>query len=226
MIAINVKHDLDQLKAKVERVYRDQIPFATSLAINATARKAKDKMPGVLERLLDRPKPFTTRSGFFVTNSSKTNLSATVGLKDKQAEYLAPLLAGQVRKIKASEQKFLGRYFVPTKNAPVDGYGNVSKTNLLAILRAATATDAEWKGKRIVVLAKPAGRLPAGVYAANKRRGTKTATRGLTALLLFVGRAPSYRRRIRLADEINQVVRAEFATDFAAAMARAAGSAR
>jgi hypothetical protein len=223
MISINVKHDLDQLKAKVERVYRDQIPFATSLAINATARKAKDKMPGVLERLLDRPKPFTTRSGFFVTNSSKTNLSATVGLKDKQAEYLAPLLAGGLRKLKIVERRFLGRFFVPAPAMPIDNYGNVTKTNLLGVVKAAESKG-EWKGKRIVVFPAGNGQLPAGVYASNKRRGLQSEKRGLTLLLLFVSRAPGYRRQIRLRDEVDLVVQQTFRSEFGSAMNKAIGS--
>lgn len=224
MVAVTVKHDLDKLKAEMTRIQREQIPFAASLAINAVARKAKDTMPGVLERLLDKPKPFTTRSGFFSTFSNKTNLQATVGLKDVQAAYLAPLLAGGQRKVKPAEQRFMDRFFVPAPGVPIDSFGNVTKANLVAILKAATAKT-EWKGKRIVVFPNGNGRRPAGVYASNKRNGLKSEKRGLTLLLLFVSRAPGYRQRIRLGDEVSKVVRADFGGEFAKAMARATGSA-
>ncbi len=225
MVAITVKHDLDKLKAEMSRVQKEQIPFAASLAINAVARKAKDTMPGVLERLLDRPKPFTTKSGFFTTNSNKTNLQATVGLKDKQASYLAALLAGGPRKLKIVEQRFMGRFFVPAQAMPIDSYGNVTKANLVAVVKAAESRG-EWKGKRIVVFPKGNGRLPAGVYASNKRNGLKTEKRGLTLLLLFVSRAPGYRQRIRLGEEVGKVVRASFPDEFAKGMAKAMASAR
>lgn len=225
MVAITVKHDLDKLKAEMTRVQKEQLPFAASLAINAVARKAKDMLPGVLERLLDKPKPFTTRSAFFTTSATKATLQATVGLKDIQAGYLAPLLAGKPRKQKGSEQRFMGRFFVPTSAVPVDGYGNVTKANLLAILKAAESKG-EWRGKRIVVFPSGNGKLPAGVYASNKRRGLKSEKRGLTLLLQFVSRAPGYRQRIRMGEEVDRVVRAEFPAAFATAMARAEASAR
>ena len=225
MVAITVKHDLDKLKAEMTRVQKEQLPFAASLAINAVARKAKEALPSVLERLLDKPKPFTTKSAFFTTSANKTTLQATVGLKDIQAGYLAPLLAGQPRKQKGSEQRFMGRFFVPAPAVPLDAYGNVTKANLVAILKAAESKT-EWKGKRIVVFPSGNGKLPAGVYASNKRRGVKSEKRGLTLLLQFVNRAPGYRQRIRLGEEVGRVVRAEFASAFATAMARAEASAR
>lgn len=224
MVAISVQHDLHKIKAEMSRVQKEQIPFAASLAINAVARKAQATMPGVLERLLDKPKPFTTKSGFFATYSKKTNLQATVGLKDVQAAYLAPLLAGGPRKTKPAEQRFMGRFFVPAPGVPIDSFGNVTKANLVAILKAA-ADRTEWKGKRIVVFPNGNGRRPAGVYASNKRNGLKTEKRGLTLLLLFVSRAPGYRQRIRLGEEVSKVVRADFGSEFAKAMTRAMGSA-
>ena len=225
MVAITVSHDLDKLKAEMTRVQKDQLPFAASLAINAVARKAKDAMPAVLERLLDKPKPFTTKSAFFTTSATKATLQATVGLKDVQAGYLAPLLSGGGRKAKASEQRFMGRFFVPAPAVPLDAYGNVTKANLVGILKAAES-GGEWKGKRIVVFPTGNGKLPAGVYASNKRRGLKSEKRGLTLLLQFVSRAPGYRQRIRLGEEVERVVRAEFAAAFAIAMARAEATAR
>ncbi len=224
MVAISVQHDLHKIKAEMTRIERDQIPFAASLAINAVARKAKEALPGAFERLLDRPKPFTTQSGFFSTNSNRVNLQATVGLKDIQAGYLAPLLSGQPRKQKGSEQRFMGRFFIPAPAVPLDSYGNVTKANLVAILKAAESKT-EWKGKRIVVFPSGNGRLPPGVYASNKRRGLKTEKRGLTLLLRFVSRAPGYKKRLHLGDEVQRVVRGEFAGAFASAMARAVGSA-
>ena len=225
MVAISIKHDLDRAKAEMTRVQRDQVPFAASRAINTVARKAKDTMPSVLERLLDKPKPFTTRSGFFTTFSNKANLQATVGLKDKQASYLAALLAGGPRKLKIIEQRFMGRFFVPAQAMPLDSYGNVTKANLVAIVKAAES-GGEWKGKRIVVFPRGNGRLPAGVYASNKRNGLKSEKRGLTLLLLFVSRAPGYRQRIRLREEVGKIVNATFSAEFAKSMAAAVGSAK
>lgn len=220
---ISVAHTIDQLRGQLNTVQREQLPFATSLAINATAKKAQAAMPLVFERLLDRPKPFTTKSGFFVQPGNKTTLRATVGIKDKQAEYLAPLLAGGNRQQKISEARFLGRFFAPGRAAPIDRYGNISKAVLLAILRAAQ-TRGEWRGRRIVVLPNATGRLPAGVYAAPKTSGK--GPREMSLLLLFQNGSPGYKRRIRFGDEVAGVVRAEFLGEFVSAMNRALASAR
>lgn len=219
---IHVKHDLQEVRAAIGRIAREQIPFGSSLAVNAVARQARDKMPAVFERVMDRPKPFTTRSSIFTTVATKAKPEAIVGIKDKQAEYLAALLSGGQRRLKVVEQRFMGRFFVPTKAAPTDSYGNVSKATLLSILRAATS-GGDWRGKRIVVLQQQSGSLPAGVYAAPRSGAARRSLKAMTLLLLFVTRSPAYRRTIRFDDEVFQVVRAGWNAAFVAAMARAQG---
>ncbi len=220
---LHVKHDLDAARQALGEIQRGQIPFATSLAINAVARQAREKMPSVFERAMDRPKPFTTRSSIFTTTATKAHLEATVGIKDKQADYLAALLAGGTRRLKVVEQRFQGRFFVPARGAPVDSYGNVTKATQLALLRAAT-TGGEWRGKRIVVLHQQQGTRPAGVYAVAKGRAARRGSQAMTLLLLFVARSPAYRRTIRFDDEVGAVVKAGWQAAFVAAMARAQGA--
>jgi|GEM_PF-6209651 len=218
-----IQHDFAQQRDALANIRRNQIPFATSLAINAMARAAKDALPETFERLLSRPKPFTTRSSIFTINSTKATLQATVGIKDKQAEYLAAILAGGSRRLKVSEQRFMGRYFVPGKAAPIDSYGNVSKANQLAILRAAV-DGSDWRGKRIVVLKQARDGLPAGVYAAPKSRASRRSSQGLALLLLFVDRSPSYSRIIQFDTLVAKIVADGFSDAFVSAMDRAEAS--
>ena len=220
---IDVKQDLDRVRRDLGAM-REQVPFAASVAINDVARKSQAAIPPLLERVLDRPKPFTTKSPVFLKFSTKTNLEATVGLKDKQASYLAALLSGQERKQKPIEQKFMGRYFMPSRGLPLDAYGNVSKATMLAIVRAVTSGAPIWKGKRVFLV--PDGqRLPAGVYAGDKVKAKRRENKA-EPLLVFVKRAPRYRRVIEFAAEVERVVRSEFASAFERAYRRAVETAR
>lgn len=220
---ISVQSNLEPVRRQLGAL-RGQVPFVTSVAINDVARKAQAATPSLFERVLDRPKPFTTKSAVFVKFSNKASLEATVGLKDIQARYLAPLLSGEERRQKPVEQKFMGRYFVPGNGLQLDAYGNVPKATLLAIVRAVTSGAPIWKGRRVFVV--PDGqRLPAGVYAGDKAKAKKRQNKA-EPLLIFAKRAPRYKKVLDFVGEVERVVRTEFPSAFERALRRAMETAR
>lgn len=215
--------ELRALKARIANIRTEQIPYATSRAINDVARQVQSAFSAELTAKLDKPKPFTTNAPTFLLPATKTELVAEVGLKDAQARYLAPLLTGGSRIQKPVEQRFMGRYFVPSRIMPKDAYGNVSKANLLALLKAASTKDGAWKGRRVIVIARNASASP-GVYWGNKVRGRGKGK--LEPLLLFVDGPPRYRKRLSLRETAQQVVRAQFPDLFMAAYKRAVETAK
>ena len=86
---------MDGAKAMISCQSR-QIPFATSLAINAVAKSIDDEQRKTIGSKFDKPKAQTVKATY-VIRSNKNNLTATVGLKDRSkgvpaSEYLAPNL--------------------------------------------------------------------------------------------------------------------------------------
>lgn len=215
--------ELSSLKSKISNLRRDQLPYAYARALTATARDVQRAMPEVLDRTLERPTPFT-RNGMFVTAATKIELAALVGFKDIQARYLAAIIKGTTRTEKPSEQKFLGRYFVPASGLTKNVYGNVPKNTLVAILRAAVDGTA-YKGGRVFVLATATAKHAAGVYLAKRRTTKKASSQQLTPLLFFVAQAPRYKRLLDFPREVHAIVNARFGSNFRAAYAAAVGSA-
>lgn len=145
-ISVSIK-GMDGAKAMISGQSR-QIPFATSLAINAVAKFIEDEQRKTIGSKFDRPKAQTVKATY-VIRSNKNNLTATVGLKDRSrgvpaAEYLAPNLgkAGRTpRNYKRSEYMLRaagiltsGLYTVPGKEAKLDAYGNMSRGQIVQIL--------------------------------------------------------------------------------------------
>lgn len=81
------------LKGNIDVVVRDtmklhpQFRFAAAKALTDVVGMVRSAMPSELESALDKPTQFT-KSGFFIQPARKDNLQATVGVKDRQAEYL------------------------------------------------------------------------------------------------------------------------------------------
>lgn len=125
---LRVKVDLSQLKKGLKDVRQKQIPYATALALTATAGHVGKAWQEEMERKLDRPTPFTVNS-VAVIPARKSSPTATVLLKDVAAAYLEPFVDGG--------KHFLGgkKGLLTPKNVPLNQYGNLTK-NKIAQLKA------------------------------------------------------------------------------------------
>ena len=208
MIEISVRHDLSKAIARLNRLQREQLPFATAKALTRTAQDVQTAIPPMLKRVLEAPVPFTTRAPTFVVRAEKRQwpaCKAVVAFKDRQAAYLAALLKGGGRELKRVETKFKGRAVVPGVGIELDRYGNVPKKALLAIVRAADNGGRGYAGGTVFVGRGKSGQLADGVYAVQGR--------ALCPLLYFVD-SPRYRRTIPLRETASEVVRARWAVNF------------
>jgi hypothetical protein len=133
------------LEAKLRGIEK-QIPFATSVALNRTAKAIEDAERAALGGgTFDRPKPYTVRATY-VKRSTKQNLVAEIGLKGRDmgvpaAEYLHANIKGGARNYKRSELMLQkagllpeGHYTVPGAGATLDAYGNMSRGQIVSIL--------------------------------------------------------------------------------------------
>lgn len=245
MITVRVSTDFAAVRARLAGLQREQIPFATSLALNRTAEAVQAELRAELGRLLDKPKPYTTR-GTFIARSNKRQLVATIGLIDRPsrgnrgpAQYLAAELAGGPRKATAWERALRkagalpdGWRAVPGEAARLDPYGNLHP-RLLAEIFGTLRTGiriAAGRGKRASLqtyfVARPGDRATAhlapGIYRRIEKAGQGSSIR---PVVRFVGRT-TYRRLFDLERIARRVVPREFPRQFEAAAAQAMATAR
>ena len=225
-----------------------QIPFATSMAINATARTVREATLAEMATQFDRPTPLVMKS-LFITQATKARLQAAVYLKDREiggknsrsmAEILGHQFAGGTRLRKRLEDAFTGaglispgEYLVPGPDAKLDQYGNLSRGQTQQIYAALRLFRDPYQNvtqsKRSQRNAKAAGRIFwSDGKGANKRRRGLWATdgRGFPKLLMLVIQTPVYRRRIDMDRLAADIVDRDFPANFDAALKKALATAR
>ena len=205
-ITFDVKETLTTLQQ-----FSDQIPFATSKALNDTAWQVRAAEQKEMKRVFDNPTPFTLNSIRY-TKATKHKLISTVSLKDfagkgtPASKYLSAQISGGKREAKRSEiwlrEKGLlapNMFWVPGKGMIKNKYGNLTAgkiTQILSVLGAfpdllqnttRTSRKRNKKLPNLFVIREYGKALLPGVYQ-RMRNGT------IKTLLLFVER-PTYRPR-------------------------------
>ncbi len=176
------------------------------------------------------------------------------------AKYLAPQIYGGQRNLKRFEKALQavgvlppGMIAVPGKAAEKDAYGNMSKGQIVKILsylqafsqsgyranitdkrRERMARGNEAKGVRgldYFVLARPEGKLPAGIYKRVRYTGADAVKvghlqkGGAKPIIVFV-RPAAYRKRWKFFETSQRVSERRFPVRFDEAMAKALATAR
>lgn len=147
MINLAVKIDVRDAIRQLADIKDRQLPFATSLAINNTAKKVREREQHEIRDVFDRPTPFIQNS-IFIKPSNKLNLTAKVGIKDngfgKGIPAIKPLeaeIVGGERRLKRYEVALRsigvlpeGYFTVPGDGAEIDGYGNMKTGQIRQLL--------------------------------------------------------------------------------------------
>lgn len=147
MINLNIRIDVRDAIRQLADIKDKQLPFATSLAINRTAQKVKEREQHEIRDVFDRPTPFIQNS-IFIKPSNKLNLTAKVGIKDngfgKGIPAIKPLeaeIVGGERRLKRHEVALQsigvlpeGYFTVPGDGAEIDGYGNMKAGQIRQLL--------------------------------------------------------------------------------------------
>lgn len=195
-----------------------QIPFATASALTAAAKQAQQDVTAALPSIFDQPTPFTLRA-IGTTSASKRDLTATVFVKDKQAQYLALEETGGTR-LPANIA------VVVPADIKLNRYGNMAKGAIKRLLQRPDTFSGTVHGIPGIWQRPPRGTRRGGGQgtkgALNSVQGFRT---GLTLLVRYQS-STSYRPRFGFARRVQASVTASLPRLFAAALAKALATAR
>lgn len=233
MIKVEI-HGLDKTMAHISGMGK-QLRYAAAVALTRTAGKVKEALPAAMERVLDRPTPFTKR-GIFVSRATAATLTATVGFMDRQARYMRYQIAGGTRASGSRGIKLPG-------NIELNSFGNIPK-GMVDKLKAAAKDGTLGRGlaKKLGVgnrrkgaapiqlfYGKPVGRgwekAPMGIW--RRLPPTSAGGRGkLVPVIVFEDKPAHYKPRFDMQRTALDVVRREWDAQFARAFDDAMMSAR
>ncbi|MCG7520857.1 hypothetical protein [Ruegeria sp. Ofav3-42] len=211
-----VQSDLKNVLANLNDVERNQVPFASSLALNWTGEEVLAENQELMRRVFDRPVRWTLNA-FRLERSNKRKLSASVERKSLPGRkfYLEVESEGGPRKRTGIESliiqnmNYRGRVeaIVPTKNAKRNAAGNVSRAQMNRIVAgvksqrnggAAAASTGARTRKRVGYFVAPAGsKLSPGIY--------ERKSRGIRKVMAFSQSAPRYKKRFPMEERGRQV---------------------
>ncbi|WP_405120729.1 hypothetical protein [Pseudomonas leptonychotis] len=165
MISVTFK-GLRERRQTLDRLEREQLPFAAALALTRTAQGVQEELRAEMEVAFDRPTRATLNS-LYVQPATKAKLEAKVFIKDGRSrnsagnivgregvwgkgraasKWLAPQIYGGQRNKKGFERRLErsgvlapGQYVVPSDSTRLDSYGNVSQGQLNKMLSGAGA---------------------------------------------------------------------------------------
>ena len=234
MITIRAE-GMKEVLAYLDDIKKRQLPFAVSKALNMTAKSVQAELNSTMKSVFDRPIPFTLNS-IYIKPSTKDNLSVEVGHKDWAAkgtaagEYLKPHIFGGNRSFKRSERRY-GEYIMPSKFAPLDQYGNITKGKMTQIMSVTkmhvdryqnTTKRSKEKNKKLPgYFISHGGRgLKAGIW---QRYGRKNRS---VKPIFFFSKAPQYQKRYPFFEVARKVVQVKFPRLFGTAMFEALRTAR
>lgn len=139
--------ELEALRKRIAGFSERRMRAVVATALTRTARATQAGWKQQLTAELDAPTARTVNAAGF-TGARADKLQATVFLKDglagtSPAQYLLPQEMGGSRLLKKFEQALVasgampsGYFAVPGRGALRDGYGNVSRAQLVAVIRA------------------------------------------------------------------------------------------
>jgi len=244
MINIDVRVDLREAMKALESLRKDQIPFATAYALTQCAKAAQEDVEREIGRVFDRPTQFTLKA-VRTKPATKRNLVAEVKLKDEAykgnpaVRWLIAQIRGGARNIKGFEKLMQragvmpnGYYAIPTKNAPLDRYGNVPGSVINRIL-------SQTRSSRDVLTRETAVSRARNIRRAKRRREgryfsavpSNPRTRHLKPgiwervsfgfgesirpVFLFSSTPPTYTKRLPFEEIVQRAVKRELARQFA-----------
>jgi len=209
-----------------------QWAFAQALALTRTAQSVKAAERAAMQTAFDRPTPFTLNS-LRLQSATRPRPEARVWFKDpprltERDHYLLPQVHGGQRRQKRFEGTLQragllskGKALVPASAAPLDAYGNVTRSiyaRILADLRASPVGANKRRGGRYFYGRPGNGRLPRGIW---KRFPADAFGNRFSAAIepVFIEtRMPTYRTRFAFFTIAEQTVEREYQSAFSRAV--------
>jgi hypothetical protein len=201
-----------------------QFRFAAAKALTDVVGMVRAAMPSELESALDKPTQFT-KNGFFIQPARKDKLEATVGVKDRQADYLQYQVDGGERAPKKAALR------LPSV-VQLDAAGNLPAGTIKRLIQRAQAGKRATKaqGKRFGVstqvdlfYGEPGDGRPAGIY---KRVPIGNGQTRLVPIVVFPKRSAHYTRRFDFDGIAERIVTRNFSAALDSAWVQALATAR
>lgn len=139
-MAGNVSLDINPLIKSLDALKLVQVPFATSLALNAIAKDVRDAEKEEMKKVFDNPVPFTLNSVKIPKYSTKKDLEVRIQISEDgpkgnaPADYLLPVIKGGAayatrfqKSLRAKGVLTAGQFAIPTQSdfLKTNKYGNV-----------------------------------------------------------------------------------------------------
>ncbi len=210
---VQVRSNSADVIAELLAIGKDKAPLATAKALTFTAERVRDAVQAQIDKVFDRPTPYTRRA-LYLRTAKPERLSAMVKIKDEASKgnaavkYLFAQVYGGRRAHKRFEQALIhfglmasNMYAVPGDRAALDGYGNIRASLIVQILSALgagertlgymanrTARSAKKGRKKDYFVGRPGnGNGPLGIW--------QRVSGGARPIIIFV-KAPTYRQRL------------------------------
>jgi hypothetical protein len=242
-IELSIEADLEDAIKGLTKLEREQVPYATAVALTRTAKDSQADVAEQMRRVFDRPTPYTL-SATYIKPATKQNLRAEVFIKDiafkatPAIQWLSPQIYGGTRPSKRFEKLLMSRgilpmgmFAIPASGARLDRYGNMSAGQIIQILSALGASRdplanrnkaGKRRGKRrggeYFAVSRPTKGLAPGVY---ERIGLGFGS-AIRPVLVFAG-APVYTKLLPFYETIERTTATKFQPEFVEAFNRAIG---
>lgn len=226
---IDVRSNIKEISRWLDDAQKKQIPFATVYAMTLTARDVAWEEIGVMQRVFDRPTPYTLNALQVKPATTKTRV-ATVEFKEgfggtPAKRYLNPHVNGGPRSQKSHEQQIAPllkgySYLIPAAGYPVNAYGNLNGGTIRKIisqLQVSRNPDANASQS-----SRSKARRSAQAFFVAQNGKTVMERRGKVVRPVLVGiRSPSYSKRFPFYETGAAVVAARLPVNFEVAFQRA-----
>lgn len=232
---LDIAWDSEGLRANLDDVARRQLPFAIALTLTRVAQAVRAAEVAEMNRVFDRPTPFTLRS-LYLTAASKRDASprAEVYFKDLRVtgpgHYLEPQVYGGTRPAKRFEQRLRAagviasdEFLVPGERVPKDKYGNPKPGQIVKMLADLRALNPGDNTKNAT-----AGVNRWFVGVPGQRRTTIGTARGIYRRTPYgldpwflITKAPNYKPIFQFFEVAQRVAQAHTKSEFAKALAEA-----
>jgi hypothetical protein len=222
---LSLKTNLRDVIGWTQRLHSEQIPFATAVALTETVRDVQSAMPSAVEQAFEGGAVEFTKRGFYITPARKDRLTAVVGAKAKQAEYIYHQVEGGGRAPKNVALR------LPSA-VDLTAQGNIPAGLIRQLVarakagRRATKAQASRFGvsqKASLFYGEPGDGRPAGIY---KRVELSTTRHQLLPIVVFPKKTAQYRKRFDFYGISTRISERRFAINFDRAFDRAVATAR
>lgn len=238
---MSIESNMRAVERDLSDMARNQLPFATSVALNETGKALIELNKRYMKRVFDNPTRWTLNA-FHFRRSTKARLKIRIERKHIQSrkDYLLRQIEGG-RRPKTGIERLMNQrlpyaghvgYVAPTKHIRKNRHGNVTAGLYQKILSGLKAqgdtaqneTKTSAKRKRASRAARyftpgPNSKLSAGVWSRQGKAKPKK-------ILAFVAGAPVYKKKFKFYPNMNRAAEKVLPKQFERAMRRAMATRR